>query len=54
MTNKELVKQFYQHVFINGEIDKIPEYVIEDYIQLILELKLDSKILLIFSESNFN
>ena len=33
MTNKELVKQFYQQVFINGDIDKIPQYVVENYIQ---------------------
>ena len=33
MTNKELVKQFYQDVFVNGKIEKIPEYIVEDYIQ---------------------
>lgn len=33
MTNKALVKQFYQHVFINSEIDWNPEYIVEDYIQ---------------------
>ncbi|MEJ6347700.1 nuclear transport factor 2 family protein [Holzapfeliella sp. He02] len=33
MTNKELVKQFYEDVFTNGDLSKLDEYMKEDYIQ---------------------
>lgn len=33
MNYKELVKNFYQDVFEEGKIDKIPHYIAENYIQ---------------------
>lgn len=33
MNNKKLVQQFIKMFFVNGKIEKIPEYIVEDYIQ---------------------
>ena len=33
MKNKELIENYYKDVFINGNVDKIPHYVAENYIQ---------------------
>lgn len=54
MTNKELIKQFYQHVFINDEIDKIPDMLSKIISNTTLRSKRVAKLLLIFSEVSFN
>lgn len=33
MNNKKLVQQFIKMFFVNGKIEKIPEYIVENYIQ---------------------